>query len=47
MLFLNCSFFFCSVFIPTAIEKDFNVNLHFSHRLIDANLEEGSMTFQL
>ncbi|PNF20346.1 Kynurenine 3-monooxygenase [Cryptotermes secundus] len=31
----------------TAIEKNFNVNLHFSHRLISANLQEGSMTFQL
>lgn len=47
ILFLNCSYFFGSVFIPTAIEKDFNVNLHFSHRLINANLHEGSMTFQL
>jgi hypothetical protein len=47
MLFLNRSYFFGSIFIPTATEKDFNVNLNFSHRLINANLQEGTMTFQL
>jgi hypothetical protein len=35
------------MFIPTATEKDFGVELHFSHRLINANLQEGCMTFQL
>ncbi|GFG32942.1 hypothetical protein Cfor_05503 [Coptotermes formosanus] len=34
-------------FLLNATEKDFNVKLHFNHKLINANLQEGCMTFQL